>query len=366
VNWSVRLATVAVVVLLFSQFGRRLAAKNSVVWWFVAVFLVTAAWVPEAMEPLARLFGVSFVSNFFLGSMVIFLLVELVQQSTFSTEQARKLRQFVCEDAAERYATALGEQSAAPRSSRRYVVVVPCYNEEAALPPTLERLQRLASDGEFEALVCIVNDGSSDATDTILRRKAHGQHTTHKVNVGVAGALLTGFKVAKRVDADFIVQCDADGQHPVEAIPRFVARAAELGADLLVGSRFARTSLAPSDGSASRALESTTLARRAGALLILAALRLFRFHSTVTDPTSGFRVYSRRAGGLLLANMPDEYPEPESIALLAVHGARIHEVRVDMQPRTLGRSSIQGLRSVQYMIKVMTALLGLRLRTLRM
>jgi len=62
--------------------------------------------------------------------------------------------------------------------------------------------------------------------------------------------------------------------------------------------------------------------------------------------------------------MPDEYPEPEAIALVARSRLRIEETHVAMLPRTLGTSSISGLKNARFMTKVTTALLGLRLRTL--
>jgi hypothetical protein len=164
---------------------------------------------------------------------------------------------------------------------------------------------------------------------------------------------------------DFVVQCDADGQHPIEAIPSLVAKAHELGTDLLIGSRFSHEPLLPSStGGRRSSMQSTTATRRLGGLVIHTVLRAFGRQGKVIDPTSGFRVYSARSVKTLMKDMPDEYPEPETIALLAVENAIIREVRVAMMPRTTGASSISGLRSLQYMVKVVTALLALRLRTL--
>ena len=84
----------------------------------------------------------------------------------------------------------------------------------------------------------------------------------------------------------------------------------------------------------------------------------------VREPTSGFRVYSAQAVRALLSIALDEYPEPVSIALLAVRGSRIAEVPVRMGPRTTGRSTLAGFSSIRYMIKVTSALAGLRLRSL--
>ena len=93
-------------------------------------------------------------------------------------------------------------------------------------------------------------------------------------------------------------------------------------------------------------------------------LALFGRTARVRDPTSGFRVYSAQAVRALLKIMPDEYPEPETIALLALRGMRIAEVPVRMGPRTAGRSTLAGFSSIRYMVKVTSALAGLRLRSL--
>ena len=98
--------------------------------------------------------------------------------------------------------------------------------------------------------------------------------------------------------------------------------------------------------------------------MISGALRFLFGVGPIQDPTSGFRVYSRRAIDQLIHCMPDEYPEPELLALAATRGLRVSESPVIMQARQGGKSSIGGLSSIQYMLKVLTALTGLRLRAL--
>ena len=129
-------------------------------------------------------------------------------------------------------------------------------------------------------------------------------------------------------------------------------------ADLTIGSRFAQVDTR--EISAYR--ESTTLARRIGSQLISLALNAFGRGVTVHDPTSGFRVYSDEAIRFLIPYMPDDYPEPESIALLKVRGLKVQEFAINMQQRQGGVSSISGLKSLEFMIKVFTSLISLRLR----
>jgi hypothetical protein len=132
-----------------------------------------------------------------------------------------------------------------------------------------------------------------------------------------------------------------------------VREAAERKVDLLVGSRFCANSQAD---------ESTTAMRRFGGRLISLSLATFGRRAQVSDPTSGFRVYSRRAAGLLAQRMPDEYPEPESVAVCAIQGLAIGETPVKMLAREAGESSISGWKSAIFMVKVLTSLLSFRVR----
>jgi glycosyltransferase involved in cell wall biosynthesis len=214
-------------------------------------------------------------------------------------------------------------------------------------------------NADFGCDYCIVDDGSTDRTWKILADLAPRCSVRHGANVGVAGALLTGFKVADQAGYAYVVQCDGDGQHAPGDIPRMLREASTRDVDLVIGSRF--DSAAKGHGFE---LDSTTRIRRLGAQVVNAVLALFGRTARVHDPTSGFRVYSARAVRTLMRVMPDDYPEPESIAILALRGLRIAEVPVQMARRTKGQSSLAGLRSIRYMIKVTSALTGLRLRSL--
>jgi glycosyltransferase involved in cell wall biosynthesis len=247
-------------------------------------------------------------------------------------------------------------------------VTLPCYNEEAALPDVIRRVQAVVQAPNPHGVAidyCFVDDGSLDQTRIVLGRSCPGHFVTHKSNVGVGGVLMTGFNIQRELGYDYVVQCDGDGQHPIEAIPAFVAHARREQCDLLIGSRFAQT-VDPAIGDVTRRgnEQSTTWARRLGALLIRGVLLLFGRQARLSDPTSGFRAYSAKAGQLLLRNMPDDYPEPESIVLAQVHGLALGEVLVPMTARAAGKSTISSVKAVIFMVKVCTALLGLRLRSL--
>jgi hypothetical protein len=346
---------------VFIQFGSKLSAKNSLSWWLIFLFILVSALDPNLLRPLANLLGIHLASNFFLAVMNVFLLIQVIELSYFKTAQARQMRDFVSSMAAKPYTEMHKKQDT---TTQRVLLLLPCFNEEISLPLMFTRLSALKSASSLHIDFCFIDDGSADLSGEILEKIHPEWSTFHAVNVGVGGALMTGFKILKRAQYDFMVQCDSDGQHPVELIPSFVEHAQKFKLDLLVGSRYSKSlPLEESQTEGFSSLESTTLMRRFGGFVIYFVLSLFGKSACISDPTSGFRVYSRQASLHLLANMPDDYPEPESIAILALGGFSLGEVRVRMAPRLAGESSLSGWKSFQYMVKVLTALIGLRLRT---
>ena len=163
-------------------------------------------------------------------------------------------------------------------------------------------------------------------------------------NLGIGGAVQTGFKYALEQGYDAAVQVDSDGQFPPDRIASLVALVLDEGWDMVIGSRYAAAS--GYEGSALRRLGNFILSKIAG---------MFSGQK-VTDATSGFRAYSRRALEYLASYYPADYPEPESIVFLSKQGLRICEVPVEMRPRQGGVSSIGGLRPLSYMSKVSLAL----------
>ena len=349
--------------LLFSQFGAKLSAGASVLWWLIAAFLVFSVLAPYSLAPLAHALGVQLPSNLILGSLSLFLLFLSIQEAAVSTGLSRKFREATCTLAARDFEAELRARrpdffNKTPKQ-KSALVILPTYNEEKNIEAMVRRLEQLpASIGTLLLDYCFVNDGSKDQTPILLKRLCPSHTVSHISNTGVAGVILTGFKIASSCEIDFVIQCDSDGQHPVEQIPEIANEAIRRSTDLLVGSRFVNQSRLSKH-------ESTTRARQMGSIVLHFALSLFGGKSLVRDPTSGFRVYSTRAARALQATMPDEYPEPESVALLQLLKFKIEEHPVAMNPRAGGESSLSGFRGIQFMIKVLTALLGLRLRTWR-
>ena len=341
---------------LISQFGGKLTARNSLVWWFIFAFLLWCVISPASLQPVAHLLGVQLVSNFVLATMILFLAFQAIQESAFTTKQSRKMRDLVSAYAAETFYQKFRTES--PKSGKPKVIIgMPCFNEEAHLPiltQDIENFLATVKDDSFEYVFCVINDGSTDQCRKILDEKLVNRSTHHLSNVGVAGALLSAFKSASFIGADYVVQCDSDGQHPLEALPALINEAVKSEADLLVGSRYATKNRDT----------SSTSTRRLGSKMIVWAIQLLFGKSEISDPTSGFRVYSKKAQRYLLQTMPDEYPEPETIALLLSQNMKLKEIPVKMTARQTGVSSLNGIAGARFMIKVLSALIGLRLRTL--
>jgi len=232
----------------------------------------------------------------------------------------------------------LAEDRHTPAGLRR-LVIIPAYNEARSLPDVVREVKAAAPG--FDLLV--VNDGSTDETSEVARSEGC-VILDLCFNLGIGGAVQAGFKYAVERGYDVAVQVDGDGQHPADQIEALSRPILEEGCDLAVGSRY----LAPGryEGGRLRRLGNAVLSRMCS---LLSGQR-------VTDSTSGFRAYSARALAYLAHRYPADYPEPESIVLLARQGMRIREVPVRMRERRYGRSSITGVRPLYYMTKVGVAL----------
>ena len=219
----------------------------------------------------------------------------------------------------------------------RVLVIIPAYNESACILDTVHKIEACGYD------YIVVNDGSKDNTLAICRENGLNVLDLPQ-NLGIGGAVQAGHKYAQRLGYDIDIQVDGDGQHDPTYIPRLV-EVIRNGADLAVGSRFVEKT----DGFQS------TFMRRVGIVWLSNWIKLFT-GEVVTDPTSGFRACNRRAIDLFCASYPDDYPEPESLALAMKTGLKVREAPVKMLERQGGKSSIGGFSSVYYMIKVSLAI----------
>ncbi|HEX3149627.1 MAG TPA: glycosyltransferase family 2 protein [Gemmataceae bacterium] len=236
----------------------------------------------------------------------------------------------------------------------RNLIVIPAFNEEEALPKTVERLQRLPAG--FEILV--VNDGSKDRTKDVANRLVATSrlplHVAHlPVNCGIGVAVQTGYRFAV---ADggyrYVIQFDADGQHDADYINALVDLAVRDDLDLCVGSRFIHD-FGP--GSRSTFLRRVGIRFFAGLIGLMSGVK-------VTDPTSGFRCLGPRAWRRFADSYPEDYPEPEALFWCARNRLKVGELPVRMFERQGGVSSIRKLKSAYYMVKVSLAIVFDRIR----
>jgi glycosyltransferase involved in cell wall biosynthesis len=223
-----------------------------------------------------------------------------------------------------------------------YLAVVPAYNESATIGGVVKRLRERAP--RFDVLV--VDDGSTDDTAE-LARLAGARVLRLPFNVGIGGAVQAGFVFAQEHGYDFMAQVDGDGQHEPGELKTLVAAMRETpGVDVVCGSRFLTEDYR----------YPAPVSRRTG-IHVFAALLSRIVDGRVSDPTSGFRLYNRRAIELFARDYPHDYPEVEAVLMLHHHRLRMREVPVQMYTRTGGVSSIGTGKSAYYMVKVLLALL---------
>jgi glycosyltransferase involved in cell wall biosynthesis len=226
------------------------------------------------------------------------------------------------------------------RFRNEHLAVIPAYNESATVARVVEHVRERAPFFD----VVVVKDGSTDDT-AALARAAGADVLELPFNLGIGGAVQAGFVYAKENGYRYMTQVDGDGQHEPQEISTLLdAMAADPSLDVVCGSRF----LVPGE-------YLPPVSRRTG--IHLFAFLLSRIvGQAVTDPTSGFRLYNRRAIELFAADYPHDYPEVEAVLMLHNHRLRMAEVPVRMFERGGGQSSIGSGKSVYYMIKVLLAL----------
>ncbi len=221
-----------------------------------------------------------------------------------------------------------------------YLAVVPAYNEAATIATVVEALRSCAP--AFDTLV--VDDGSTDDTPR-LAVGAGATVISLPFNLGIGGAVQTGFVYAREHGYDFLAQVDGDGQHDSMELERLIAAMQEQAVDMVCGSRFLSDEYR----------YPAPISRRTG-IHIFAFLLSRIVGLRVSDPTSGFRLYNRRAIELFAEDYPHDYPEVEAVLMLHRHRLRMREIPVKMYTRGGGTSSISTGKSAYYMVKVLLAL----------
>lgn len=227
----------------------------------------------------------------------------------------------------------------------KILVIVPAYNEESSILGVVHDI-RLA---EPNVDILVVNDCSKDDTASILLNNKV-VHINLPINLGIGGAMQTGYLYAQANQYDFAVQVDGDGQHDPREIKRLFDAQCTSNADLVIGSRFL----------GEKSFRSSFV-RRVG-IGVFALTSWLLTGQRVTDATSGFRLANSNVISLYSLYYPSDYPEPEVIVYLKNRGMKISETPVRMKERQGGTSSITPLKSVYYMIKVISSMFMQKIR----
>ncbi len=220
------------------------------------------------------------------------------------------------------------------------LVIIPAYNEEENIEKTIENLK--AQTRLFDYIV--VNDCSTDHTRRICEEN-HYPHINLPINLGIGGAVQTGYLYAWENGYDTAVQVDGDGQHDPSFLETMLQVLRQEQASMVIGSRFIRK-----EGFQS------SFTRRMGIHYFTRLIHLLT-GKTITDPTSGLRLVNRDVIELFARHYPKDYPEPESTVCVLRHRKKVVEIPVIMRERTGGVSSISPGKSIYYMIKVSLAIL---------
>lgn len=225
------------------------------------------------------------------------------------------------------------------------LIIIPAYNEEANIEKTVEAVLRESADFDY----VVINDCSKDSTRQICEEKGYNVLNL-PINLGIGGAVQTGYRYAARNGYDMAVQIDGDGQHDPKFLEEMAEYLTDHDLDMVIGSRFIENEGFQSSG-----------LRRVGIRFFTVLIKLLT-GNTITDPTSGLRMVGRNVLQLFAEDYPKDYPEPESVVAILRKKMKVEEIPVIMKEREGGVSSISMKKSVYYMIKVTLAIIIERIR----
>ena len=225
---------------------------------------------------------------------------------------------------------------------QKILLIIPAYNEEENILRVCKEIDKKRPEIDY----VVINDGSKDNTLKILQDN-NINHINLIHNLGIGGAVQTGYKYAYEKGYDIAIQYDGDGQHDVTYVEKICKPLIKGEANMCIGTRYLDKS--------SSEFQSTFM-RRLGKNIISCIIRIC-CHKKITDPTSGFRAADRKIIEQFAKKYPTEYPEPESTVDVLKKKYKVIEVPVSMREREGGKSSINVFKSVDYMIKVSLAIL---------
>ena len=215
------------------------------------------------------------------------------------------------------------------------LVVIPAYNEALNIEKTVHDLEVNAPEVDY----VVVNDGSKDNTLEVLKKNDFN-YIDGFCNLGLFGAVQTGFKLAIKENYDVVIQFDGDGQHSAKYIAPLV-KEIENGNNIVIGSRFVDE-------------KKPFTARMIGSRLIASAIKMMT-GKTITDPTSGFRAYDKNCI-IDYANEMNNPPEPDTLVYMLRKQRKIKEIQVQMSDREFGESYLNLVNTIKYMSRMMVSI----------
>ena len=230
--------------------------------------------------------------------------------------------------------------------NKKILLIIPAYNEEKCILNTCQNIIDYNKKNNTKFDILVINDGSKDNTLKILKDN-NISHVNLIHNLGIGGAVQTGYKYAYENDYDIAVQFDGDGQHDVNYVKDIANPLIKNSADMIIGSRFINKDSSDFKSSKSRQL---------GIKLISFFIKLVT-HKKIYDTTSGFRAVNKKVIKEFANEYPIEYPEPITTTELLKKGYKVDEVPVSMNERKNGKSSIHSWKNVYYMVNVILSII---------
>lgn len=228
----------------------------------------------------------------------------------------------------------------------KVLMIIPAYNEEESILQTVQGIIEYRAEIDFQLDYIIINDGSTDSTRKIIEE--NNLNAVHLVmNLGIGGAVQTGYKYALRNNYDVAVQFDGDGQHDIRSLNSLLQPIANGEADMVIGSRFVGETLSEFQ---------TSFMRRFG-IGIISNMIQFTTGTRIWDTTSGYRLGNKAVIQQFAKRYPIKYPEPESTVHLLKQKYKVLEAPANMFERAGGVSSITPLKSIRYMVEVCSSIL---------
>ena len=232
----------------------------------------------------------------------------------------------------------------------KVLLIIPAYNEEENILKVCNSIKDYNKKNKINYDIVVINDGSTDKTAEILANN-NINHINLINNLGIGGAVQTGYKYAYENDYDIAIQFDGDGQHKVEYVKKLIDTLTNEKVNMVIGSRFVEE------------IDTfkSSRARRMGINLISFFIKLVT-HKKIYDTTSGMRAVDKELIKLFSKSYPVEYPEPVSTTKVLKLGYSVSEVSVEMQEREFGTSSIKAWKNAYYMINVILSIILIGLR----